>query len=409
MTRKAKPASRTTATPGTSDEDAPSIPTREFAERRRRAITLAQERGLDALLVWGRGGTPETFSDVHYFTNQFSPGAWVTPLPGLISGCEHSGVIITADSRATLLVNAFVAENACVDQIRRSWDLTNELVAAISESGLAESRIGIIGHEVLPHSFAAALTATYPRLTLEPADDIAAQLRLRLSPTEIIMMRHAGATGRRIYNAFLAAVKPGTSEGQAVGAALAEAAMIPGCTHWNFLAASGPHAHQLVRTSLPSWNPTQIYQPGDIVHADCYGHVFGYSYDLARTIVVGNKPTAEQSRVISGVENAIAAMSRALKSNVTPRQLFETGLQALNERQLTPLAPAFGHGIGAGFMRPYLFSAGADVAGHDADRPLEPPLGIAFEIIAADDKGNTAYHEDNYVLLENDDVIALTA
>ena len=40
------------------------IPAAEFAERRRRAAREATQRGLDGLLVWGRGGSLDAFSDV---------------------------------------------------------------------------------------------------------------------------------------------------------------------------------------------------------------------------------------------------------------------------------------------------------------------------------------------------------
>jgi Xaa-Pro aminopeptidase len=325
----------------------------------------------------------------------------------LITGCEQSGVLITQGGRGNLLVNAFVAEEAAVDEIRRNWDLTAELVTAIGEHGLSRSRVGVIGYEVLPHSFAAALHDAYPTLTLEPADAISTGLRLRLSEAEVAMMRHAGATGRRIYDAFVAAAQPGETEGGAIGAALAEAAKIPGCIHWNFLAASGPHADALVRTSQPAWNPAQRYEQGDVVHADCYGFVRGYVYDLARTIVVGGKPTPDQDRAIKGVETAIQAMANQLNPGVTPRQLYAAGRQALADCGLRPVAPAFGHGIGAGFIRPYLFAPGPEVGGSDAERPLTPPCGIAFEIIATDDIGHTVYHEDNYLLLD-DGVLCLT-
>ena len=61
-----------------------------------------------------------------------------------------------------------------------------------------------------------------------------------------------------------------------------------------------------------------------------------------------------------------------------------------------PDPTAFGHAIGAGIFRPYITPRGPD-----ADLPLEAPLGLAFEVFAIDEAGNAAFHEDNFLLLED--------
>jgi Xaa-Pro dipeptidase len=378
---------------GTHPRD--SFPRTEFADRCVRAAAAARARGFDALLAWSRGGTLDAFFDVHYLTGHMSPMVWVPPLPGILAGCEHSGVVISADGETTLLATHFVAEGAVANDIRRSPDLARELVAALRDRGLGEGRIGLLGGEVLPFAFGEELRRALPRLVLEPADDLSAELRRWLSEADLDALRRASRAGVHIYDAFTSALVAGTSEGEAVATALAEAARIPGCAHWNFL-ASGPDPSVLHRSAFPSWQPEYRYRSGDVVHADCFGFVDGFAYDLARTVTIGDGEPPGQSRVSSGTRAACEAMAAALRPGTTPRELYATGSAALADGGLEPVAPGFGHGIGAGFFRPYIFPAGPDL-----DLPLAPRLGISFEVFATDGLGNYAYHEDAYAFLED--------
>src|SRR5262249_57799004 len=133
-------------------------------------------------------------------------------------------------------------------------------------------------------------------------------------------LRRASRAGVRVYDAFTSALVPGASEGDAVAAGLGEAACIPGCAHWNFL-ASGPDPSILHRNAFPSWQPDYRYRTGDIVHADCYGFVDGFAYDLARTVVVGGDEPPGQSRVSAGVRAACGEMAATLLTGTTPREL----------------------------------------------------------------------------------------
>jgi ectoine hydrolase len=375
------------------------IPAAEFAERRRRAAREATQRGLDGLLVWGRGGSLDAFSDVHYFSNHYSPMVWVPPLPGVLSGCEHSALLIEPDGSGTLFVSDFCSVEAQVDRVRRGWDLTAELVSHLVAIGAEGSRLGAIGEEVLPFGVVTGLTEALPALRLLPADEISSQLRLRLSESEVAMLVRAGEVGRSIYAEFLAHVVQGASEGEAVGAAIRLAAQIPGCMHWNFISASGPDADALVRFSIPPWKPDRTYSAGDVVHADCFGYVDGYCYDLARTVVIPGDTASRAVAVAGATAEAVREVAGALRPGVTSRELCETAQRALATRGLSSAGGSFGHGIGAGFFRPYLVPAGPDL-----DRAIEPPFGMSIELFATDGEGGFAYHEDNYVVLERETI-----
>jgi Xaa-Pro aminopeptidase len=377
----------------TSPAKTPRIPDTEFLARRVRAAEAARARGLDALLVWGRGGSLDAFSDVHYFTNHFDPYPWVPPLPSVWTGYAQAGVVILGDGTAVLLVTRFHSDAIQATEVRENRDLAVELVATLRDLELQEARVGLIGTEVLPYSFGAALGTACPKLELEPADDISQALRQQLSESEVDVLRHAGEVGSSIYNAFLAAAQPGATEGEAIGAGVAKAASSPGCTHWSFLSSSGPRADRFVSTTLPPWDASYVYKPGDVLHPDCYGYVDGYCYDLGRTFVVGGSPTERQAYVMQGAVAVCQAMEAALVPGVTCSDLENCAKATLKTLKLSHLA-GFGHALGAGFFRPYIVSEGPD-----ATRPLEPPMAIAFEVFLTDGDGSYAFNEDNYLLL----------
>jgi Xaa-Pro aminopeptidase len=382
--------------------DIPQVTADEFASRRRRAAEAGNAEGFDCLLVWARGGTSDAFSDVLYFSNHYSPMVWVPPLAGVLTGCEHSAVLIGNDGYGTLLVSDFCAEDVQVDDVRRGWDLTGEVVASLADLGRGELCVGVIGEEVLPFGVVEAIRSALPRVSLHPADHISSDLRLRLSDAEVGMMRRAGRVGSAVYNTFLEHVMAGATEGAAVGAAWAAAAQIPGCMHWNFISASGPDADVLVRTSLPAWRPERVYQSGDVVHADCFGYSAGYCYDLARTVIVPGSDSRAKLRVAQATAEAVVEVASHLRSGVTSGELYEAGSSALASRGLSAALGSFGHGIGAGFFRPYLIPAGPDL-----ERELEAPFGISIEIFATDSAGAFAYHEDNFLVLA-DETVCLT-
>jgi Xaa-Pro aminopeptidase len=317
-------------------------------------------------------------------------------MPPKWQGISNSCVVISADGNASLLTNdEFDAAGSSIATIRPNANICTELISAIRDHGLDDGRIGVLGMEVLPYSFAAALEAACPGLTLSDADDISADLRGKLSQAEVSMLEQACTAGVEVYRALLEHATPGRSEGEVIGAGYAEAARIPGCMPWAFLAASGPDAASFVSAALPPWNPSYHYEYGDVVHIDAYGFVEGYAYDFGRTLIVGGGDSGPQARVIGSVREAATAISQEIKPGATCRTLYETGIAFLEQAGLTPASGSFGHALGAGFFRPYI-----NPDEPYADRPLAPPLGIAIEIFASDGKGHYAFHEDNFVLLE---------
>ena len=373
----------------------PLISADEVRERVEAAAAEAATRGLNGLIVWGRGGTLDALSDLHYFSQHFSPGVWVAPSPPELVGCEHGCLLIELSGSTTLVVTDHVASRAVADRVVREWNLARGLIDVLGTAGLSQASIGIIGEEVMPFSIGRMLQNDLPDLELVGADDIGHSLRRRLSDREQEMMVHAGQIGSAIYDALCDGLVPGALEGQAIGRALAEAARTPGCAHWNFLAASGPAADRLIANALPSWEPNLVYQPGDVTHIDCFGLYEGYYYDLARTVVVGHREGDATAKSHEGVRRACTAMARALRPGITAAELHAIGSRELASLGLSPVMGSFGHGIGAGFFPPYVLPGL-----RESHWPFEAPMGIALEVLARDELGHVAYHEDNFLLTD---------
>ena len=371
-----------------------TIPGRRYQERCAEALAAARKDGLDAVLVWGRGGeTGEAAANVLFYANHFSAFCG-QPLAEGLTAVEHAGVLIDGDGHSTLMVSGFLSEDAVADEVRRGMDLYAVLEATLRERGLADARIGVVGIEALPFSLGQHLTQHLPKLRLEAADELSARQRMVLGAGDLEMLRNAAQVGTRIVRAITDAAKPGVTEGEAVGAGLAEAARTPGCIHWAFMIASGPDEHLFVRSGTPAWNPGYVYEAGDVLHVDAYGFVFGYMYDLMRTVVVGAEPTDAQRRTIEASRDAIATVAGKLAEGVTPRELRAAGTGFAEEHGFDASGNAtFGHGINAGWAQPYLQEP---MDRPEVDEPLVPPYAFAFEAFLHDGDGNYAKWEDQY-------------
>jgi Xaa-Pro aminopeptidase len=377
-----------------------------FGQRRVDAAREAENRGLRGLLVWGRGGeTGESVNDILFYANHFSAYPGQPPQPPFLTAIEHAALIIGPGGKSILLATEFVSKGVQVDEVRLSHDLVSLIPDALRDAGLTEGRVGLIASEAFPYPVGIQLNSTFPGLALEPADDIATTQRMRLSPTDLPMLQNAADVGTAIVQAIVDAAAPGVTEGEAVGAGLAVAAQAPGCIHWAFMISSGPDANLFVRDGTPAWDPTYVYKAGDVLHIDAYGFVFGYMYDLMRTVVVGAEPSPEQAAVITASRDLLADIAGMLKPGVTPRSLRDSAAALAAERGLDVSGNAtFGHGINLGWAGPWLQEP---MDRPDADVPIEPPYAFAFETFLNDGLGHYSKWEEMYAWTA-DGVIRLT-
>ncbi|HGM5415672.1 TPA: hypothetical protein ACKP1J_000002 [Serratia liquefaciens] len=83
------------------------IPLDEYHARWKRAQELCKSRGVDALIVWGKGGgTVDTANDLIYLANYSPVFPYAPDLPGVWSGLSHGAVIVPASGEPVLITES---------------------------------------------------------------------------------------------------------------------------------------------------------------------------------------------------------------------------------------------------------------------------------------------------------------
>ena len=367
-------------------DNPPEIPRHEYALRRTAARAVAAEHGLGGLLAWSMGGsTLDRYANVFYLTNHYDSGNVFPDTEGLYQGFGMAAVVLPVDGPAILLVNQpdWRSDLVECDEVRVCRYLYDGVAKAIADVGLEGRAVGLTDEERMPVTAHRVLCRQSPGTRLISADDLLMKLRVVKSPAEIDMMRHASAVSVEMMSAMMRRSVPGATDADVVAAGFAAGAPL-GAHPYDFAMASGPEDGHLWWSRLPSWNPRRRYQVGDIVHPDIYGAVGGYFYDFVRSCVVGGTPTPAQREMLEAAIGSIHAACAIARPGARGRDLYAavrgylrdvgldhlddaTGKQSLSD----DLLEAAGHGIGAGWERPFLTP-------HE-EMALVPGMTIAIE------------------------------
>jgi Xaa-Pro aminopeptidase len=229
-----------------------------------------------------------------------------------------------------------------------------------------------------------AVTDAMPALHLLPltevlgalpvlATDVLRELRMIKDPSEIDMLRQAGAAIDRVHARVPELLAPGRSEAQ-VAADIAEAIVAEGHGEVAFvIVGSGPHGaephHQ---------HSERVLQPGDIVVVDIGGsYEPGYHSDCTRTYSLGD-PNPEIARQYSVLQKAQQAAVAAVRPGIMAEHVDRVARDILAG---AGLAEAFvhrtGHGIGLSVHEePYIVAGNRTVLREGMVFSVEP--GIYF-------------------------------
>ena len=221
-----------------------------------------------------------------------------------------------------------------LDDVRAGLDVPGTVARALAERGAARGRIGLAGSEVISWESQRLLQEALPHAEFVSADDVVEELRMIKSQAELATMRRAAEVGDALVAAMLeAALQPGTTEAQAVAAGHA-VAIERGAAIWDSAVASGPYSHYYACRALPSWSQRPL-EAGDIFHVDSYGAVDGYLYDLTRSCVCGRHATDEQREVLEGAIGCVEAMITIVKAGLPASALYRAGEEYLTEHTPT--------------------------------------------------------------------------
>ena len=354
----------------------------EFRDRARRVAALAEDRGLDAVLAWARGGgTVDRYADVLYLTNYYNP--WPGVLDSAMwTGQANAGVLVTREGERVLITNVPEAEwrGSAVhcDAFTDEPHIHVGVARALAERGLERSRVGLAASESMSVGVHRALAGATPRVGWEPADDLLLEARRIKSAAEMDVIRTAVAAGDAMMEAMLAEVVPGRSEAD-VHRAGWRAGLERGVALYDTPGASGPLATVFGPTTLPDWS-TRTLADGDLWHTDMYGTWHGYLFDFSRSTVAGT-PSAAQVEILEASAAIVGEIIAAIRPGVTFAEAHAVGVEA-TARHAGSLPrkpeegakhdyPHFGHTIGLGWEDLWICP--------DERRAFAPGMHVAVE------------------------------
>jgi Xaa-Pro dipeptidase len=391
------------------------VPATEFEQRRRRAVAAAGERGLDALVVWARGGTSVDFyGDVLYLANHHSPFPPNQDTPQW-SARSYSGLVLPVDGEPTLVVDLpeFDRDQIQVDDIRSTLFVPRGIAEVLREKGLDRARLGVAGRDTLLHSHVRLMEGELGHeLVLEPADDILERMRMLKSESELALIRRAAQVGVGWMDTMMEAVEPGLTEGDVIGEGLRYLAANGGFPY-DAAIASGPRSQYFFsRLDIPTWDSTRPLESGDLVHIDAWAAIDGYYTDFVRSTVVGRSPSGEQRELLEGAVAIIDHIMDGISPGVKIGELYARGATWMVDNgfgdhraeldesgtDFGNLFPAFGHSFGAGLEPPWIIDGEPTV--------VEEKMCLAIEaLLGRPGVGGAGFEQDVVVTADGCDVL----
>ncbi|MBR4234722.1 MAG: aminopeptidase P family protein [Clostridia bacterium] len=276
------------------------IPDHEYLERVRRAASLLQREGLDALIV---NGTESDYANPRYFS-----GYW--PL------FERAGVAISAHGEAALMCGPesrfFAGDRSRLDKVfvlkeyregadpqypELVPDTFQDVFKAIKVTG-SRLRIGIASFLDTSMTIYQGIRASFPEAELVQADHIMTKLRQIKSPAELACLREGYRIAELASQQVIKEIRPGMTELQMVGVAQRvvydEGAEYEGLPMYVFSEASTRHA--ISRSSY------RRFERGDIVQLNLSAKIDGYSAAIGYPVVLGRLEGRRREIVLFGKE-----------------------------------------------------------------------------------------------------------
>lgn len=277
------------------------IPREEFKQRIARTQDRMRKDGYDLLLTYGNEAEPQY---VRYYSDYWP-------------SFETAGVLIPAAGEPVLLIGpesqSYAADRSRIDRIRllkafressepeypgKALD-TFQTVFDEALQGRKLTRIGVAGFSLMTIGVFDALKlalADYGAVPVEKADDLVSGLRMIKSEPELACMREAARITRATFDYVLEQIRPGLTEHQVVGLALARM-----------------HELGAERESYPMWVLTgkgsnqaisrprhKIIEKGDMTFIQIGARVAGYASSIGRPVVFGKATAAQRNLIEAG-------------------------------------------------------------------------------------------------------------
>ncbi len=338
----------------------------ELKQRTENLRCRMKSEGYDALVIYS-----DEYRSGHssYITN-YKPLNVIEESPQL--------VILIGDRQPVVLLgrlNAYAAKDLCwIDDVRGIHRPYVDLPEIFSPIVGRDSRIGLIGRNILPAEIYEQISEAVPQAAFEARDDIMLDLRKIKTEAEIALMERAAAINDEVLRQAVKKVKVGMTEIQVAGVAEHIARNLNADIGSATVVMSGPN------TRYPAWRATdRRIEFGDFVILDfnpAFGH---YCNDGGITILMpGADPEQERALVIG--HRALKKVIPTIRPGITARSIFDTLLAELEPEGLaghfTPYAKGLrgvGHAVGLDVVEPPNLSS-------DSDFMLEAGMTLAVKL-----------------------------
>lgn len=221
-------------------------------------------------------------------------------------------------------------------------DFVAETLAILSENGIRQQDIGVVGIERMPVPFYESLAAGFGN-SLRRVDDIVEHLRGNKSPAELALMRKAAALSDSGFQTMLEIARPGM-RGIEILAEMERTVRREGADHAKYWMASGPPT---------SWNDARldikphlrVLGAGDLMAACSYVVYKGYWCHGQRTGTL-QQPSAELSQTFAAARQSQDAGLDLLRAGVPIGRVAKTIKEVAMELGMPLQGGRIGHGIG---------------------------------------------------------------
>ncbi len=358
--------------------DSAKIDLSEYRGRQQAAIERSVGRGWSGLVIVGRSFY-DRCGDLAYLTGQFQPFPASTAANGLV-GLGHAIALLAPGAEPVLLVDGdYRSDLVAVREVHRCRDLVSGLAKQLQQLGLDSGTLGLCGAELMPWPWVSRLAELMPSLSLEPADELLADLRAAKSPAELALLAEAAKIAHAGLSAALEAALPGAKEHQVCAAGTA-AALAAGADFVRYLRVhSGPWSTWSSR--WPQATDRRL-EDGDVVCLDIIGACRGYQFDVLRTTVVGQRRERETVKLLDAVHAALEAAIGAARPGRTAEEVAAAAHALLAEcgPEIKP-SPFVGHGIGLETVDlPYLMPGSKQVLRQNMVLCVEPKATLGNRV-----------------------------
>jgi Xaa-Pro aminopeptidase len=247
----------------------PKLSLNERDRRWKRTKDLMKQKGLDCLLVFGKGR--EHYDS--YLANEYFDGIVVFPLVG-----DPVYLIWSATRVLIRLEPSLEGEDWWIKDLRVGYS-GEGVVKALQDRGMDQAKIGVVGlatwgpgedQGVVPYKLWADVLNALSRATFTEVSRAFAEMMLIKSEEELKMIRRSAQIGELACKTMLNTVKPGVSESKIYAEVMSTIYAQGAITTPEFLILKSGNVN--VSWGAPIWThrggSPRVVKKGDIVHAD---------------------------------------------------------------------------------------------------------------------------------------------